>query len=102
MACALQLSNTGFFQQLELLTYDARVKVTHRLDRNSPVATNLAFVDINDDTIALVNAGLLNGQSYGLYWPRHVYGTALRELAFDDAKAVAFDVIFAQRRPDQK
>ncbi len=100
LACFFELSETGFFQQLELLTYDGRVKLTHKLDRKSPAATNLAFVDINDYTIELVNSGLL-GQQYGLYWPRHVYGKALQELAFDDAKAVAFDVIFAERRNDQ-
>jgi class 3 adenylate cyclase/CHASE2 domain-containing sensor protein len=102
LACVLELSKVGLFRELEYRTYDGRVKLTHRLDRSSPVATNLAFVDINDYTIALVNAGLLNGQPYGLYWPRHVYGTALRELAFDDAKAVGFDVIFAERRGDQR
>lgn len=101
LACALQLLNVGLFQQLELRTYDARVKLTYQLDHSSPVATNLAFVDINDYSIALVNGGLL-GKPYGLYWPRHVYGMALRELAFEDAKAVGFDVIFAEKRSDQK
>jgi class 3 adenylate cyclase/CHASE2 domain-containing sensor protein len=99
LACVFEFSDSTFFKRLELLTYDTRVRLTHRLDHSSPVATNLAFVDINDYTISLVNAGLL-GKQYGLYWPRHVYGTALKELSFDDAKAVAFDVIFAERRPD--
>jgi class 3 adenylate cyclase/CHASE2 domain-containing sensor protein len=99
LACLFEVLDTGFFKRLELLTYDSRVQLTHRIDRSSPVATNLAFVDINDYTIKLVNGGLL-GQPYGLYWPRHVYGTALKELTFDDAKAVAFDVIFAELRPD--
>ncbi len=100
LACAVELSGLKLFKELEFRTYDARVKLTYQLDRSSAVATNLSFVDINDYTIALVNAGLL-GKPYGLYWPRHVYGAALRELAFDDAKAVGFDVIFAEKRSDQ-
>lgn len=83
------------------MTYDGRVKLTHRLDHSSPVSTNLAFVDINDNTIRLVAAGYF-GKPYGLYWPRHIYGNALRELCFDDAKAVGFDVIFGEQRTDHR
>ena len=63
-------------------------------------ATNLGVVEISDNTIAAVNSGEF-GYSFGLYWPRQVYGRALEELTRQGAKAVAFDVLFAERRPDQ-
>ena len=40
------------------------------------------------------------GYAYGLYWPRHVYGRLVRELAAQGAKAVALDVIFGELRAD--
>src|ERR1039457_6594527 len=38
--------------------------------------------------------------SYGLYWPRHVYGRVVEELSAQGAKAIAFDVLFGELRPD--
>src|SRR4029079_12868400 len=40
------------------------------------------------------------GYRYGLYWPRHIYGRVLKELADEKCKAVAFDVLFGELRPD--
>ena len=37
---------------------------------------------------------------YGLYWPRQVYGRVVEELYAQGAKAVAFDVVFGELRPD--
>jgi len=68
--------------------------------RHSPVmATNLGFVYISNDTIKDVSAGLAN-DPYGLYWPRQIYGRVARELHNQGAKAVAFDVLFGELRPD--
>ena len=49
--------------------------------------------------IAALNNGSL-GFRYGLYWPRHIYGRLYRELVAQNAKAVAFDIIFREPRPD--
>ena len=38
--------------------------------------------------------------SYGLKWPRQVYGRLVEELSAQGAKAVAFDVLFGELRPD--
>jgi class 3 adenylate cyclase/CHASE2 domain-containing sensor protein len=65
----------------------------------APAATNLGFVDINDRTIAMLKSRALGG-SYGLYWPRHVYGKVVRELQTQGARAVAFDVLFREPRTD--
>jgi hypothetical protein len=49
---------------------------------------------------AAIGHGLL-GRPYGLYWPRHVYGRVVEELSAHRAlKAVAFDVLFGELRPD--
>jgi len=97
--CLFEIFQVPFLQQLELHSYDARVKLARRLEHHLPSATNLAFVEVNDQTIASINNGLL-GQKYGLYWPRHIYGRALKELSTEGAKAVAFDVMFGERRTD--
>ena len=76
-----------------------RVRTALRFQK--PAATNLGFVFISDDSIAALNQGLL-GRSYGLYWPRHIYGRLLRELSSQGAEAVAFDVLFGELRPDHQ
>ncbi|MGZ4986443.1 MAG: CHASE2 domain-containing protein [Limisphaerales bacterium] len=99
LVCLLEIFQVRFLHQLELHSYDARVKMARSLEHKLSSATNLAFVEINDQTIASINNGLL-GQKYGLYWPRHIYGRALKELSTEGAKAVAFDVMFGERRND--
>ena len=87
------------FERLEWRTYDWRVK--HAASLKPPVATNFAFLAITDKTIKAVKEQSLNlGQSYGLYWPRHIYGRVIRELNAQGAKAIAFDIMFADRRED--
>jgi class 3 adenylate cyclase/CHASE2 domain-containing sensor protein len=66
---------------------------------SAPAATNLAFVAIDEASIAAVKNGQF-GYSYGLEWPRQVYGRLVEELSAQGAKAVAFDVLFADLRPD--
>ncbi len=82
---------------MEEITYDLRARTA--LHFPAPVATNLAFVAIQDSSIALVQSDRL-GYQYGLKWPRQVYGRLVEELSAQGAKAVAFDVQFGELRPD--
>ena len=66
----------------------------------SPLATNLGFVWINEESIKTVQNRSL-GYSFGLYWPRQVYARVVNELAAQGARMVAFDVLFGDLRPDQ-
>jgi class 3 adenylate cyclase len=98
--CILQIIRVGGLEHLEWMTYDWRVRVAHNYaSAFVNDATNLGLVEISDDTIAAVNSGSL-GFKYGLYWPREVYARALHELSSQGAKAVAFDVLFAELRTD--
>ena len=95
--CALQALRPALVEQLEWKTFDWRANLAPHVP--SPIATNLGFVFISDESIAKLNNGSL-GYRYGLYWPRHIYGRLVRELSAQGAKAVAFDVLFAELRPD--
>ena len=97
LICGVRLAQPDFFERLEQITYDMRARLVLRFP--APATTNLGFVFISDDSIRAVNDGSL-GFHYGLYWPRHIYGRAYRELAAQGAKAVAFDVLFPDQRHD--
>lgn len=92
-----RLAQPAFLERLERLTYDQRVRVALRFP--APVATNLGFVFISDESIAAVKSGEL-GFRFGLYWPRQVYGRLVEELAAQGARAVAVDVLFGELRED--
>src|SRR5665213_4518484 len=79
------------------MTYDLRVRTAEKFP--APAATNLAFVYMDESSIAAVKSGAL-GYKCGLYWPRQVYGRLIEELSAQGAKAVAFDVLFGELRPD--
>jgi class 3 adenylate cyclase/CHASE2 domain-containing sensor protein len=101
--CGLQMEieHLPALQQFELMTFDWRVRIAHHYQGlASQNATNLGLVEISDNTIYQVRYGNL-GFDYGLYWPRDVYAAGLKELSTEGAKAVAFDVLFAELRPDQ-
>lgn len=98
LVCGLRLLRLDFFERLEWMTYDLRAKAA--LHFPAPAATNLAFVSIEDSSIDAVLSGKL-GYSYGLLWPRQVYGRLVDELSAEGAKAVGFDVLFGELRPDQ-
>jgi class 3 adenylate cyclase/CHASE2 domain-containing sensor protein len=99
--CLLEMTRVPAFQRLEWMTYDWRVRLAHNYaSHSSDDATNLGVVEISDNTIAAVNSGEF-GYQFGLYWPRQVYARGLEELSRQGAKAVAFDVLFAEKRPDQ-
>jgi class 3 adenylate cyclase/CHASE2 domain-containing sensor protein len=99
--CLLEITGVPALKRLEWMTYDWRVRLAHNhASHSSNDATNLGMVAISDNTIAQINSGHL-GYKYGLYWPREVYARCLEELSRQGAKAVAFDVLFAERRTDQ-
>ncbi len=95
--CGLQLLHLDFSERLERITYDWRVRMA--LHFPAPAATNLAFVVMEDSSIAAVKSGDL-GYKFGLYWPRQVYGRLVEELSAQGAQAVAFDVLFGELRND--
>ena len=97
LVCGLRLLRLDFFERLERMTYDLRAKTA--LHFSAPVATNLAFVAIEDSSITAVQNGSV-GFHFGLSWPRQVYGRLVEELSAEGANAVAFDVLFEDLRPD--
>jgi len=97
LVCYLRLLRLDFFERMERMTYDLRVRAAQKFPK--PAATNLAFISIEESSLDAVQHGLL-GRPYGLYWPRQVYGRLLEELSAQGAKAVAFDVLFGDLRPD--
>ena len=96
LVCLVRWRQVGFFERLEQMTYDLRVRQAVKF---APlVATNLGFIEINDESALEVLNGDV-GFHFGLFWPRQVYGRMVEELAMRQAKAVAIDVIFAELRP---
>lgn len=102
LVCGLRCWNPEFPDRLERITFDFRVRAAQSAP--SPVATNLAFVAMEDSSIAAVNSGRVKGLRLGyhsgLYWQRQVYGRLVEELAAQGAQTVAFDVLFGERRTD--
>ena len=102
LVCGVRLWNPSFPERLENITYDLRVRVAQ--NSSAPAATSLAFVAMEDSSIAAVNNGSVNGLKLGyhsgLYWQRHVYGRLVGELAAQGAQTVAFDILFGELRPD--
>ncbi len=98
LVCLLRLEHLDFFERLEQITYDMRLRKVNVFP--SPLATNLGFVWINEESIKTVQNRSL-GYSFGLYWPRQVYARVVNELAAQGARMVAFDVLFGDLRPDQ-
>jgi class 3 adenylate cyclase/CHASE2 domain-containing sensor protein len=97
LVCLLRLVRLDFLERLEGITFDMRVREATRF--SPPVATNLGFIYIDEDSAKAVwNRSV--GFHFGLLWPRQVYGRLVQELALQRAKAVAFDVIFGEVRDD--
>ena len=103
--CGSRVAGFDFFERLERMTYDLRVRAA--VHSSAPVATNLAFVSIEESTIAAVKNGYVGsdrarqiGFNFGLYWPRQVYGRMVDELGEQHADIIAFDVLFNELRPD--
>jgi len=97
LVCGVRLLRLDFFERLERMTYDLRARAA--LHFPAPAATNLAFISVEESSIAAVKSGKL-GYRYGLYWPRQVYGRLVEELSAQGAKTAAFDVLFGELRRD--
>ena len=97
LVCGVRVINPDLLEQFECNTYDMRVRTAQKFP--APVATNLAFVAMEDSSIKAIRNKLL-GMPYGLYWPRHIYGRVVEELSAQGAKVIAFDVLFGELRPD--
>jgi hypothetical protein len=95
--CVVRLLRLNFLTEVEGITYDLRARTA--LNFSTPIATNLALVVIEDSSVKAVQNGAL-GFKFGLDWPRQVYGRVVEELSEQGAEAVAFDVQFAELRPD--
>ncbi|MEO8426341.1 MAG: adenylate/guanylate cyclase domain-containing protein [Verrucomicrobiota bacterium] len=92
------LPGFDIFQRLEWMTYDWRVRQANKFSPPT-TADNLGFVFADDDTVERLGNGLLE-ESYGLLWPRQIYGRLVRELSAEGVKAIGFDVLFGELRPD--
>jgi class 3 adenylate cyclase/CHASE2 domain-containing sensor protein len=97
LVCGLRLANPDLFERLERISYDLRSKSALHLP--APAASNLAFVSIEESSIAAVKDGSV-GFKFGLYWPREVYGRLVDELSGQEAQTIAFDILFGELRPD--
>ena len=98
VVCLVHAYRPEFFERLERITYDWRVRQGARSFSN--VATNLGFVPISDKSIVEVNNPAYLGFDFGLSWPRQLYGRMLRELHFEGAQVIAFDILLSDLRTD--
>lgn len=90
-------STVDLLNRLEWISYDWRVRWAAE-SHPSPASTNLAAVYIDAETVGMLSEGNLGGLQANFPFPRHIYGRVVRELAAQGARAVAFDVMFAERR----
>ena len=81
-------------QRLEWMTYDWRVR--QAFERPAAVATNLAAIFIDNDSLKVFN----EKSRYSWPWPRHLHGRLVRELALEGALAIGFDIFFIELHPD--
>lgn len=84
--------------RVELITYDWRARRAADLTNN--VTTNLAFVAIDDRSIAEFQDGTVLGIPIGLLWPRYIYALTLRELRAQGVAGVAMDILLGDQRLD--
>jgi class 3 adenylate cyclase/CHASE2 domain-containing sensor protein len=98
LVCGVSLLRLDVFERLEQMTFDMRSR--EALKFHPLTATNLGFVFIDESTVDFVRTNHELGYRFGLYWPRQIYGRLANELAQQGAKAIAFDVLFSELRPD--
>jgi class 3 adenylate cyclase len=98
LVCGLRALHLDFPERLERMTCDLRVRAAHNFP--AAAATNLAFVSIEESSIAAVKNSEELGFHFGLYWPRQIYGRVVEELSAQGAKSVAFDILFDSLRHD--
>ena len=93
-ALLVWLPRLDAIQRLEWMTYDWRVRKA--FDRPAPVATNLAAIFIDNDSLKIFN----EKHRYSWPWPRHLHGRLVRELALEGATAIGFDIFLIELQPD--
>lgn len=79
------------------MTFDMRVRLALRFQ--APVASDLGFVFINEESVKKVWDGSV-GYHFGLLWPRQIYGALIDELNRQHARAIAIDIICGELRQD--
>ncbi len=97
LVCALRLLRLDFFERLEWMTYDLRMRDRPAFSR---AGRNQSRLCCHRGLQHHSRAKWQLGFRFGLYWPRQVYGRLVEELSAEGAKAVAFDVQFGELRPD--
>ncbi|MCX8157810.1 MAG: adenylate/guanylate cyclase domain-containing protein [Verrucomicrobiae bacterium] len=85
--------NWRFLMSIEEDAFDWRMRGLYR--SQPPVASNLAAVFIDDETLKILN------ERYGFSWPlpRQLYGRLVRELTAQGAKVIGFDILFDSAHP---
>jgi class 3 adenylate cyclase/CHASE2 domain-containing sensor protein len=93
------LQRLDILQRLEWALFDWRVRLALGSD---PVPSQVGLVLAGDESVERLSVGEplpYTDEKYDLFWPRWpVYGRVLRELRAQGAAAVAFDVLFLDRR----
>lgn len=82
------------FEALELLTYDARVRWAPPRARDVSRDVALIYIERDDETEFRETLQCI------WPWPRIFHGELVRELAVQEARAVAFDISFPHEHPD--
>lgn len=86
---ALLLARTDFVSNVELMTYDWRMRVTAQ---PAAPSDDIVLVSIDDDSVRRMAP--LAGR---WPWPRVMHGSLLHYLARGPAKVVVYDVLFTER-----
>lgn len=108
-----QVGLGALVEQVEWLTYDARVKLGAHLSKPEDVATNMATVFIDDEAFKHVNNATFSYTyepvtnafqavqlRYKWPWPLFLHGQIVRELAAEGAVAAGFDILFPEEDED--
>ncbi len=86
----------GFFERLELLTFDLRAKAALRFP--FPLATNLAVIELDEPSLDTLNQAEFGQYTFPL--PRGIYGRVVQELKAQGAIVVAMDLFFLELNRD--
>lgn len=100
-------------EQIEALTYDARVKLGASLNDTNDLSPRMATLFFDDVSVDAVNRGdysLTYAPAVDMEsaeklfprqwpWPRFIHGQIVRELAAEGATAVGFDILFPEQAP---
>ncbi len=92
------LTRFDLLQLVELNLFDWRVQLAK--SHQPPVSSAFALVALQDGTVERLRRGFPFGEAYGLLFDRSLYGRALRALAAEQVRLVAFDIVLAEERTD--